>query len=66
MTATNGEVARGGTDEQPFQLDTPVLKDTTTGESRYFFFRCPLLTYVASKILVALRFSPARLTSRHR
>ncbi|EIM86259.1 uncharacterized protein STEHIDRAFT_122193 [Stereum hirsutum FP-91666 SS1] len=28
--ATNGEVARGGTDEQPFQLDTPVLKDTTT------------------------------------
>lgn len=26
----NGEVARGGTGEQPFQLDTPVLKDTTT------------------------------------
>lgn len=26
----NGEVARGGTTEQPFQLDTPVLKDTTT------------------------------------
>ncbi|KAI0781407.1 hypothetical protein BD413DRAFT_489535 [Trametes elegans] len=26
----NGEVARGGTGEQPFQLDTPVLKDTAT------------------------------------
>jgi hypothetical protein len=31
FTAFNGEVARGGTVEQPFQLDTPVLKDTTTG-----------------------------------
>ncbi|KZV68076.1 hypothetical protein PENSPDRAFT_687550 [Peniophora sp. CONT] len=26
----NGEVERGGTTEQPFQLDTPVLKDTAT------------------------------------
>ena len=27
LTAFNGEVARGGTTEQPFQLDTPVLKN---------------------------------------
>lgn len=26
----NGEVPRNGTTEQPFQLDTPVLKDTAT------------------------------------
>lgn len=27
LAAFNGEVARGGTTEQPFQLDTPVMKN---------------------------------------
>ena len=34
----NGEVPRNGTTEQPFQLDTPVLKDTASGRSN-----CPCL-----------------------
>ena len=60
----NGEVARGGTGEQPFQLDTPVLKDTTT--SMYYAHLGGNGKLISVQILAAPLSSPARSTSQSR